>query len=299
MGAAARAALRDYVFPCRFGVARIGGALPSRSMATLGGAAGAPQQAAPAARAAPGLVSASGAPITSTRSGAGSGTDPATGAEVDLTPQNASQILQSPGALLLQVGNPTDAVSKKLTKLRKAANGQLPLVRLDCSRLPQICQALQIKSQPAVLLMARGQVAAALENDLSPQTVTAFVEGVANALRLKVDLSEGVTEQLAEGSAHRCATPGCRWQRPLRPAFGQGGGRKRNSAPTRGRRTWTCSRGEASCSHDQTSCWTQHTNSGSAQGSRGNNSGGRPCYQGLRLGALLVRPRDRSYSCWH
>jgi len=65
-------------------------------------------------------------------------------------------------------------------------------------KLPQICQALQIRSSPVILLMARGQVAAALENDLSPQETTAFVERVGQMMGLKVELGGSTLEQLAE-----------------------------------------------------------------------------------------------------
>jgi len=140
-----------------------------------------------------GLVSLTGAPISS----ASAGPDGA-GAEITLTTQNATQIIQSPGAMLFQVGTLTEAVSKKLTRLRVAAGGRLPLVRVVCKTVPQICEALQIRSEPTVLLMARGQAVAALENDLSPQAVTRFVEHTAQLFNLKVDLAEGTTELLAE-----------------------------------------------------------------------------------------------------
>jgi len=141
----------------------------------------------------------SGAPLASSTAAAKGGTtDPALGPEIDLTPQNASQVLQSPSPLLMQVGTPTEAMTKKFARLRLAAGGRLPLVKLECARLPQICEALQIRSSPAVLLMARGQVAAALEHDLSGQAVTGFVDKCAQMLGIKVDLAEGITEQLAE-----------------------------------------------------------------------------------------------------
>lgn len=143
----------------------------------------------------PALIGANGLPL---QSSSGSGTDPTQGAEIELTAQNAAQVLQSPAPVLMQVGEPENSVTKKLGKLRSAAQGRLPLVKLDCSKLPQICQALQIRNTPAVFLMARGQVAAALEEDLSPQSVTGFVEKCGQMLGLQVNLSEGVSEQLAE-----------------------------------------------------------------------------------------------------
>lgn len=76
--------------------------------------------------------------------------------KVTLTPQNAAQILQNPGAVLVQVGDLGPA-AKKIERLRVAAGGRLPLCHLSCQALPQICQALQIKSSPCLLLMARGQ----------------------------------------------------------------------------------------------------------------------------------------------
>jgi len=141
----------------------------------------------------PSLVSAGGMPINSAAGKENSGAGP----EITLTPQNASQVLQNPGALLMQVGTLGDAVSKKITRLRVAAGGRLPLVHLDCQSLPQICQALQIRSSPCMLLMARGQVAAAFENDVTAPAATGFVEQVAKMLGLKVDLAEDVGEQLA------------------------------------------------------------------------------------------------------
>jgi len=99
---------------------------------------------------------------------------------------------------LLLVGELENQVAKKIGGLQKAAQGRLPLVRLNCSALPQVCQALQISSSPTVLLMAKGQVVTGLERDLSPPAVTSFVENVAQMLGLKVDLAEAVTEQLKE-----------------------------------------------------------------------------------------------------
>lgn len=150
----------------------------------------------------PTLVSASGAPIAS----AGSSGEPA-GAEVTLTAQNAQQVLQNPGAVLLQVGDLDSAAAKKVLRLRQAAQGRLPIARLDCAALPQICQALQIKSSPSLLLMARGQVAAALEGDLSPAAATGFVERVAQMLGLKVELAEDITELLAEAEEVEWSEP--------------------------------------------------------------------------------------------
>jgi len=141
----------------------------------------------------PTLVNAGGLPISSTAGKENSGAGP----EITLTPQNASQVLQSQGVLLMQVGTLGDAVNKKITRLRVAAGGRMPLVHLDCQSLPQICQALQIRSSPCMLLMARGQVAAAFENDVSAPAATGFVEQVAKMLGLKVDLAEDVGEQLA------------------------------------------------------------------------------------------------------
>lgn len=156
-----------------------------------------PSQGAPtkAARGAPGLIGANGLPL---QSSSASGSNPAQGAEIEITAQNAAQILQSPAPILMQVGSPAEAVSKKLGRLRESAQGKLPLVKLDCRSLPQICQALQIKTEPAIFLMARGQVAAALETDLSPQAVTGFVEKCGQMLGLQVNLAEGASEQLAE-----------------------------------------------------------------------------------------------------
>eukprot|EP00927_Polykrikos_kofoidii_P051726 TRINITY_DN45519_c0_g1_i1.p1 TRINITY_DN45519_c0_g1~~TRINITY_DN45519_c0_g1_i1.p1 ORF type:complete len:365 (-),score=67.87 TRINITY_DN45519_c0_g1_i1:61-1155(-) len=148
-------------------------------------------------KAGPQLVNLSGAPITASK--AASGSEPSLGAEVELNAQNVSGILQSPNPILLVVGDLPEAVNKKITSLRSAATGRLPLVRLDCSKLPQICQALQIASSPTVMLLARAQVAAVLEKDVSPQAATQFVERVAQLLGLKVtDLTQGPSEQLAE-----------------------------------------------------------------------------------------------------
>eukprot|EP00928_Gymnodinium_smaydae_P022601 TRINITY_DN1892_c0_g3_i2.p1 TRINITY_DN1892_c0_g3~~TRINITY_DN1892_c0_g3_i2.p1 ORF type:complete len:366 (+),score=99.32 TRINITY_DN1892_c0_g3_i2:62-1159(+) len=181
----------------RLAAAAAGGGAPDGAAAAgRPGGGGNGVQPAAKSRAAPGLVSAAGVPLTSSRSSGG--TDPALGADIELTAQNAAQILQNPGAILLQVGEPGEAITKKIARLRLAASGRLPLVRLDCQALPQICQALQIASSPCILLLARGQVALALENDLSPPTVTAFVERTAGMLGLKVNLAEGVTDQLAE-----------------------------------------------------------------------------------------------------
>eukprot|EP00929_Paragymnodinium_shiwhaense_P074222 TRINITY_DN37964_c0_g1_i1.p1 TRINITY_DN37964_c0_g1~~TRINITY_DN37964_c0_g1_i1.p1 ORF type:complete len:400 (+),score=118.43 TRINITY_DN37964_c0_g1_i1:72-1202(+) len=146
----------------------------------------------------PGLVTASGAPLQA--ASATKGEEAAElGPEMELNAQNAGQLLQSPGAFLLQVGELPEAILKKLKKLRKAAGGRLALVRLDCGRLPQICQALQVKSQPCMFLMARGQVAAALEEEMSGQAATTFVERVAQLLGLKVgDLGSGANELLEE-----------------------------------------------------------------------------------------------------
>lgn len=141
----------------------------------------------------PTLVSAGGLPINSMAGKENSGAGP----EITLTAQNASQVLQNPGALLMQIGTLGDTVTKKITRLRVAAGGRLPLIHLDCQQLPQICQALQIGSSPCLLLMARGQVAAALENDVTAPAATGFVEQVAKMLGLKVDLAEDVGEQLA------------------------------------------------------------------------------------------------------
>lgn len=146
----------------------------------------------------PGLIGPGGAPLPRNPTGTKGSSDPALGPEVELTAQNASQVLQSPSPLIMQVGAPDEAMTKKIGRLRVAANGKLPVVKLDCTRLPQICEALQIRSSPAAFLMAKGQVAAALEHDLSAQAVTGFVEKCAQMLGLKVDLAEGVTEQLAE-----------------------------------------------------------------------------------------------------
>jgi len=151
---------------------------------------------AQAARGTPGLIGLNNLPLSSSSSSGGS--DPAQGPEIELTAANASQVLQSQAPLLLQVGTLTDAISKKLGKLRAAAQGRLPLVKLDARALPSISQALQIKTEPTVFLMARGQVAAALEEDLAPQAVTGFVDKCAQMMGLQVNLAEGVSEQLAE-----------------------------------------------------------------------------------------------------
>ncbi|CAJ1432204.1 unnamed protein product [Effrenium voratum] len=149
--------------------------------------------AAKAPGAQPLLVSPTGAPLSAGAAGtAGAGS----GGELAVTPENAAQVLQSPSPFLLVVGELDAPVAKKLDGLRKAAQGRLPLIRLDCKVLPQVCQALQITSSPTVLLMAKGQVVAGLERDLSPPTATAFVENVAQMLGLKVDLAEAATEQL-------------------------------------------------------------------------------------------------------
>lgn len=135
-------------------------------------------------------MSPSGAPLTSSTSADG-------GPDLELSPENAAQVLQSGNPFLLLVGELDKQVTKKVAGLRKAAQGRLPLVRLNCSALPQVCEALQIVSSPTLLLMAKGQVVAALEQ-MSPQTATAFVENVAQMLGLKVDLAEAVTEQLQD-----------------------------------------------------------------------------------------------------
>lgn len=153
------------------------------------------QAAAPGRGQGPVLVSPSGAPLASAPTGGGAD---GAGAEVQLTSQNAAQVLQSPSALLLLAGELDGAAAKKVGRLRVASQGRLPLVRLDCAALPQICEALQIKSSPTLLLMARGQVAAALEGDMSPAAATGFVEQVAQMLGLKVELAEDITELLAE-----------------------------------------------------------------------------------------------------
>jgi len=146
-------------------------------------------------RGAPGLIGPGGFPIASSSA---SSTDRAMGPEIELTTQNVQQVLQNPAPVLLVVGTVPEAIDKKLGKLRISAQARLPLVKLDGRSLPSIVKALQIKSEPAVLLMARGQVAAALEEDLSPTTVTAFVEKCAELMGLEVNLSESATEQLAE-----------------------------------------------------------------------------------------------------
>ena len=96
------------------------------------------------------LVSATGAPLSSSSS---SGTGP----DLELTAENAAQVLQSGSPFLLLVGELENQVAKKIGGLQKAAQGRLPLVRLNCSTLPQVCQALQIASSPTLLLMAKGQ----------------------------------------------------------------------------------------------------------------------------------------------
>jgi len=174
-------------------------------------ASGTPGDAAiPQAHKAPGggpaqLVTASGAPLTS---GAGGGaTDPALGPEVEITAQNAAQLLQNPGAILLQVGELDEAVTKKINRLRLAASGRIPLLKLDCAKLPQVCKALQISSTPVVLLMAKGRVAAALEGDLSPKAATAFLESCAQMMQLKVDLAENISEQLTSAETLEWTDP--------------------------------------------------------------------------------------------
>ncbi|CAK9088720.1 Hypothetical protein SCF082_LOCUS41901, partial [Durusdinium trenchii] len=96
------------------------------------------------------LVSPSGAPLTSSTSADG-------GPDLELSPENAAQVLQSGNPFLLLVGELDKQVTKKVAGLRKAAQGRLPLVRLNCSALPQVCEALQIVSSPTLLLMAKGQ----------------------------------------------------------------------------------------------------------------------------------------------
>lgn len=105
------------------------------------------QRAAATQPSGPLLVSPSGAPLTSASSER----------EVELTAENAAQVLQSGSPFLLLVGELESQVAKKIAGLRKAAQGRLPLVKLNCSTLPQVCQALQIVSSPTVLLMAKGQ----------------------------------------------------------------------------------------------------------------------------------------------
>eukprot|EP00747_Dinoflagellata_sp_TGD_P032249 gnl/TRDRNA2_/TRDRNA2_135858_c0_seq3.p1 gnl/TRDRNA2_/TRDRNA2_135858_c0~~gnl/TRDRNA2_/TRDRNA2_135858_c0_seq3.p1 ORF type:complete len:377 (+),score=92.59 gnl/TRDRNA2_/TRDRNA2_135858_c0_seq3:79-1209(+) len=146
-----------------------------------------------------GIIGPSGAPITGAAPRGGSA-ESAAGPIVELTPQNAMQILNSQSAMLLQSGGLPESIGKKITRLREAAQGRLPLVVMEAAKLPQIAQALQIKTEPTVLLVARGQVAAALEGDLAltPQGATGFVERVAQLLGLQVNLAEGATEQLAE-----------------------------------------------------------------------------------------------------
>eukprot|EP00438_Fugacium_kawagutii_P026535 Skav209494 [mRNA] locus=scaffold1892:303933:309790:+ [translate_table: standard] len=108
------------------------------------------------------LVSATGAPLSSSASGSGTGAS-----DLELTPENAAQVLQSGSPFLLLVGELENQVAKKIGGLQKAAQGRLPIVRLDCSKLPQVCQALQIASSPTLLLMAKGQVLSRpdLQND--------------------------------------------------------------------------------------------------------------------------------------
>lgn len=138
------------------------------------------------------LVGPGGAPVSSSVGKGGK----AVGAEVKLTPQNVQQVLQNSGAILVQVGTLPEAAVKKINRLREAAEGRLPLAHLDCQVLPQVCQALQIATSPTVLLMARGQVGAALENEVDAPAATKFVEGVAKIIGLKVDFAEDITEQL-------------------------------------------------------------------------------------------------------
>ena len=152
-----------------------------------------PFRSAAAQASGPLLVSPSGAPLTSASSER----------EVELTAENAPQVLQSGSPFLLLVGELESQVAKKIAGLRKAAQGRLPLVKLNCSTLPQVCQALQIVSSPTVLLMAKGQalhcllslafscfqlllqVVAGLERDISAPAATSFVENVAQMLGLK------------------------------------------------------------------------------------------------------------------
>eukprot|EP00405_Crypthecodinium_cohnii_P055788 CAMPEP_0206615814 /NCGR_PEP_ID=MMETSP0325_2-20121206/58534_1 /ASSEMBLY_ACC=CAM_ASM_000347 /TAXON_ID=2866 /ORGANISM="Crypthecodinium cohnii, Strain Seligo" /LENGTH=350 /DNA_ID=CAMNT_0054137219 /DNA_START=47 /DNA_END=1096 /DNA_ORIENTATION=+ len=170
-----------------------------RLAAPLGvrGAAGAPmgRPGVPpsAEKKGPTLVGVSGAPIASTK---GKNSQHAAGPEIQLTQSNVQQVLQNPGAILIQVGTLNEGAAKKLERLRMAAEGRLPLVHLDCTQLPQICEALQIQSDPTVLLLARGQVAAALEHNITPQAATSFVEHIVKLLNLKVDLAESVNEML-------------------------------------------------------------------------------------------------------
>jgi len=100
------------------------------------------------------LVSPTGAPLSSAASSSTAGPD------LELTAENAAQVLQSGSPFLLLVGELENQVAKKIGGLQKAAQGRLPLVRLNCSALPQVCQALQISSSPTVLLMAKGQAGA-------------------------------------------------------------------------------------------------------------------------------------------
>ncbi len=100
------------------------------------------------------LVSPTGAPLSSAASSSTAGPD------LELTAENAAQVLQSGSPFLLLVGELENQVAKKIGGLQKAAQGRLPLVRLNCSALPQVCQALQISSSPTMLLMAKGQAGA-------------------------------------------------------------------------------------------------------------------------------------------
>jgi len=165
---------------------------PSRLFPSLGAAHAAAAESQKPPQQGPLLVSATGAPLSS------ASTSSSLGAELELTPQNAAQVLQSASPFLMLVGDLQGPVAKKVGALRAAAQGRLPLLRLNCSTLPQICQALQITTSPTLLLMAKGQVVAVLEKDLSPAAATAFVENVGQMLGLKVALAEDVTEQLAE-----------------------------------------------------------------------------------------------------
>lgn len=114
------------------------------------------------------LVSATGAPLSSSASGFGTGAS-----DLELTPENAAQVLQSGSPFLLLVGELENQVAKKIGGLQKAAQGRLPIVRLDCSKLPQVCQALQIASSPTLLLMAKGQVGGAASDRSAVQSVHA------------------------------------------------------------------------------------------------------------------------------
>jgi len=119
------------------------------------------------------------------------------------------EILTSPGAIILQVGNLPQILNDKLDLLFEGAEGKLPLVKLDVTRLPQVAQALKIVSSEAVLLLAQGRVIDALEGEAisSTEQAVGFVERVAKALGLHIDLAEDITQQIERAEASEASNP--------------------------------------------------------------------------------------------